>query len=96
MEQINILNLKPGDIRWLEEHLVFESYQHKFFQKLYRMLIHDIEDISMLDTIYCTGAQLRKVYGLLQPHHQTEIEAINNMASRSFLDGVQGFEFSPE
>jgi hypothetical protein len=95
MEHINILNLKPSDVRWLEDHLVFESYQHDFFQKLYRFLIHDTEDIATLDTIYCTGVQLRKAYVLLQKHHRDELDAINNMASRSFLDGVQGFEFNP-
>lgn len=96
MEHINLGNLKPSDLRWLEDHLVFDTYQHKFFQQLYRMLIHDVESISDLDTIYCIGTKLRKVYALLPPHYQEEIRAINNMSSRSFLDGVHGLEFSPE
>lgn len=92
MEHINLANLTLSDIRWLEDHLVFESYQHEFFQKLYRYLIHDTTDIETLDLFHYNGQELRKAYSLLQKHHRDELAAINNMSSRSFLDGVQGLD----
>lgn len=94
MYAYNLSMLSTSDIRWLEEHLVFESYQEQFFHKLYAMLIYDSENPVYLEKIWQIGVQLNKIYSLLTTLHQKEIEAINNMTSRSFLDGVQGYEFN--
>lgn len=91
-----LTNLQPSDVRWIEDHIILENHRHDLFQRLYRMLSHDTDNIAMLDVIYCSGVQLSRAFKQLTHTEQEEIRAINNMASRCFLDGVGGLAFSPK
>lgn len=71
-----ITNLRPSDIRWLDENLTLENVRQDFVRRVVRLISHEINDVAHLDTIYCSGIQLSKAYRML---HEEQKKIINNI-----------------
>ena len=92
----SLLNLYPSEIRWIEEHAVYESYRIELFEAMCRMLARDYNDVAQLDTVYCSGMQLHKAFSLLTLEERGAIEGIGTRPALVFMQAIKGLTFNPD
>lgn len=95
MHQYSLMNLRPSDVRYLERSIDDNDEQNNFVSKVVILLTQDVTDIATLDYIYCTGAEVRKIYKALPFNTRFDIESLESKAAIVFFQGILGRDFNP-
>lgn len=71
-----------------------DALRNEYFERLVRMLLHNYSDVDLIDDIWVSGMENRKLFSVLDRRQQLAIEDIDTDAARCFLNGVHGREWN--
>lgn len=91
MKTFNVRRMSPSARRHLEDLMPGnDTLIGEYFDRVVRMLLQEYSEVDLIDEIWISGMENRRLYGLLSRDQQIAIKNIDTDAARCFLNAIHG------